>query len=181
MKQLELLRISSLSRIVDVPPSTIANWVEEYHMFIPKTKKRGGMYYHPEAIGVLSFIKKYNDQNYEQSKIMDMLANQRFSKPTEQSLLDRQTSLHQGNYAENLFVVMQTIGKTVANVMSQEKMLQALQEQQSKHHRRMKIIEKRTEEIEDLKQAMQKIQQETPSSEEYQIKKQAFAQLFRSD
>src|SRR5699024_8893653 len=162
VKTLELLSSNGLSQIINVPESTVSSWTDEFQMFIPKAKKQDKLYYLPEAVDVLLLIKQYDDENYSKTDIMKMLADRVF--PKKENNMDEHKQQPEkkkkGTHKENLVTMMQTIGKTVANVASQEKLLQMLQEQQSKHNRRIKIMEKQAEEIDSLKVEMQQIRSE---------------------
>lgn len=178
MKTLELLRIQDLCHIIGIPQSTVAKWINEFNLYIPKTRKQNEILYHSEAIDVLNFIKKCKNQKYKKQPIMKMLADKSFPITKNSSIKDVQSALDHGNYKENILTVMQTIGKTVANVASQEKWINALVEQQNKHKRQIKIIEKQTDEINGLKQDIKELKQEHTSAKDYRMKKLSFAQLF---
>jgi HAMP domain-containing protein len=177
---LELLRIHDLSHIVGIPHSTAAKWIKEFDMYIPKTQKQDGIYYHAEAIDVLTFVKKCKDQHYKKQPIIKMLADKSYPITETSSIKDVQAALDQGNYKENILTVMQTIGKTAANVANQEKWINALVEQQNKHKRQIKIIEKQTDEINDLKQDIKELKQEHTNARDYKLKKLSFAKLFET-
>ncbi|WP_188725660.1 MerR family transcriptional regulator [Lentibacillus populi] len=178
VKALELLNLHGLCHIVDVPQSTAENWIEEFNVYIPKAEKQDVIYYHPEAIDVLKFIKQCKNQNYKKASIKKMLGDRSFMVTKKSSIEDVQSALDQGNYKDNILTVMQTIGKTVANVASQEKSITAVKEQQDKQKKRIKMIEKQTEKINDLKQEINELKQERTTSD-YKIKKEAFAKLFK--
>lgn len=179
MKPLELLSSDDLSQMIDVPESTVNDWLSEFQLFIPKTKKRDELYYLPEAVNVLQFIKTCYDQNNAKSQIVKWLADRSFPEIARNSMENDQSDKgKKGTNKENFVTMMQTIGKTVANVASQEKLLQMVKEQQSKHNRRIKMIEKQAEEIDNLKLEIKQIKDEQPSGDTYQQKKQAFARLF---
>lgn len=181
MKTLELVSINGLCHIVDVPQNRAAKWIEDFNFYIPETKRKDVTYYHPEAIDVLKFIKKCKAQNYKKQQIMEMLANQNFSLKSEKTTDDLPQSLDRENYKENILTIMQTIGKTVANVSDQRESIKALQEQQSEQKKRIKNTEKQTQIIYDLKQKIETLGQETLTpAKEYEMKKKSFAKLFEN-
>lgn len=179
MKPLELLSSNGLSQIVNVPESTVSHWTDEFQLFIPKTKKQDTLYYLPEAVDVLLSIKKYYDQDYSKSEILKFLADNSFPRNKNSQAEGNHTEMtKKSTHKENLVTMMQTIGKTVANVASQDKLIQTVKEQQSKQNQRIKIIEKQAEEIDNLKLEFKQIKQEQSTADTYQKKKQAFARLF---
>lgn len=72
MKQ--LLRKRELIEAIQVPKSTAADWIVEFHMFIPTTKEGSATYYKPEALPVLLDIKKFRENSYAKQEIMRELA-----------------------------------------------------------------------------------------------------------
>jgi len=72
MKQ--MLRKRELVEAVKVPKSTVADWIIEFHMFIPTTKDGSVTYYRPQAIPVLLEIKRLRELSYAKQEIMHELA-----------------------------------------------------------------------------------------------------------
>lgn len=175
VKTLELLSINGLCHIVGVPQSTVANWIEDFNVYIPEKRQSNVTYYHPSAIEVLKFIKKCKNQKHQKQQIMEMLANKNFPiAPIE----DLEPILDQENYRENILTVMQTIGKTVESVSNQKESIKSLLEQQSEQNKRIKNAEKQTKEINDLKQEIKALKQNRTPAKEYVMKKESFAKLF---
>ncbi|GAA0614453.1 hypothetical protein GCM10009001_34670 [Virgibacillus siamensis] len=179
---MELLSVNGLCHLVGVPQDTIMNWVEDFNFYIPEKNFQNVTYYHSEAIDVLKFIKKCKEQGYEKKQIMEMLTNNNIPVPVEKTMEDEQQALdYDENYRENILTVMQTIGKTVANVANQKETLDDLQEQQHEHNKRIKNTEKQLEEINKLKQEIQSLKQEHTPAKEYEMKKESFAKLFKNN
>lgn len=178
MTKMELLSFNSLCHVVGVPQRNIGNWIEEFTIYIPKKQQRDGMYYFPEAIDILRFIKKCKDRNYEKSEIMKMLAKKSFPIRVENTVENVQNRVDQGEYRDNILTVMQTIGKTVSNVATQKETIQAIQEQQTKQKKRIKIIEEQAKEIEQLKQEIEALKQQLSTEKPYVMKKYTLAKLF---
>ncbi|ASN05547.1 hypothetical protein CFK40_11265 [Virgibacillus necropolis] len=164
--------------MVGVPQNTAANWIEDFNFYIPDTERRDDTYYHPEAIDVLKFIKECKNQHYQKPEIMEMLANKKFPITIEKTKEDVQPPLDQENYKENILTVMQTVGKTVANVSDQKELIKVLQEQQNKQNKRIKNTEKQIEKINELKQEIKALKQNCTPAQEYEMKKKSFAMLF---
>lgn len=176
---LEFLSISGLCLIIGVTEKTAENWIEEFSTHVPKTTELGTTYYHPEAIDTLKFIKTCKNKNYQTPKIREMLANNISPITMQRTIEDIQQSLEQENYKENLLTVMQTIGKTVSNVVDQEKSIKSLQEQYYEQNKRIKDVEKQAKEINDLKQEIKALNQKLTPEKEYEVKKESFAKLFK--
>lgn len=165
---MELLSFNRLCQTVGISQTTAENWIEEFTIYIPKTKQHDGMYYLPEAIDILRFIKKCKYQNYEQNKIMEMLGKRSFPIRVEDTIEDVKMAFDQEDYRDNILTVMQTIGATVSNVAAQKETVQLMQEQQ----------EKQTEEIKQLKQEIKALKQQASTAKAYEIKKRTFTKLF---
>lgn len=175
---MELLSINGLCHIVGVPQNTAITWIEDFNFYIPEKKLQNVTYYHPEAIDVLKFIKKCKDQEYQKTQIMEMLASRKFPIPLEKTTEDEQQTLDRENYKENILTLMQTIGKTVANVSSNKESILDIQEQQNEQKKRIKNTEKLMEEINDLKQEIAALKQERTPAKEYKRRKESFAKVF---
>lgn len=180
MTKMELLSFKGLCQIVGVPQSTAGNWIEEFTIYIPKTQQQDGMYYLPEAIDMLRFIKKCKDQSYKRAEIMKMLGERSFPIRVENTIKeDVQMNFEQEDYRDNILAVMQTIGVTVSNVETQEKVLQTIKAQQIIQKRRIKIIEKQIEEIDQLKQEIKALKHQSAKANEYEMRKYSLAKLFK--
>ncbi|WP_249870509.1 MerR family transcriptional regulator [Oceanobacillus saliphilus] len=174
---MELLTINGLSYIVDVSKDTLSEWMEDFNVYIPKTVEKNVTYYHPEAIDVLKFIKKCKSQDYQNGQITEMLANRNVPVPSNSSLEEIQHSIDEGCQKENILTLMQTIGKTVSNVASQEKTIQALQQIQREQNRKIRLLEEQTNE---LNQEIEALKQQETTTSIYEIKKKSFANLFKN-
>lgn len=176
--KMELLHFNRLCHIVGVPQRTAGNWLEEFTIYIPKKQQQDGIYYLPEAIDILRFIKKCKYQNYEKSEIMKQLAKKSFPIRVENTMEDVHKTVEQGEYRDNILTVMQTIGKTVSNVATQNETIQTIQEQQTKQKKRIKIIEEQAAEIAQLKQEIEALKQQFSTAKAYEVKKYTLAKLF---
>lgn len=176
---MKLLSVKDLSRIISMPESTVNRWTAEFKLFIPKTKKQDKMFYLPEAASVLLSIKTYYDAGYSKSDIMKFLADKSLPSEANDAAKVNQTEEAKSLYEKNFVTMMQTIGKVVANVADQDRLLQTVKEQQAKQDQRLNTIEKQAVEIDDLKQEIKQIKHELTSPDMYEDDKLAFSQLFR--
>ncbi|WP_087974306.1 MerR family transcriptional regulator [Oceanobacillus rekensis] len=169
VKALELLTINGLCYIVDVSNDTMVEWMEDFNVYIPKTEDMNITYYHPEAIDVLKFIKKCKAEDYQNGQITEMLANRNIFTTTDSPLEEIQNSIDEGSHKENILTMMQTIGKTVSNVASQEKEIRALKQ----------VQREQTKEINNLKREMEALKQQQTTTSVYETRKKSFTNLFR--
>src|SRR5690606_26097314 len=88
VKTLELLQRKDLHPRIGVPKSTVADWIEDFNIYIPKVKQRSVTYYKPEAIDVLWFIKQCSEKNYRKDQIMRLLAEEGFPIAIQESAED---------------------------------------------------------------------------------------------
>jgi DNA-binding transcriptional MerR regulator len=180
VKTVELLRKKDLYPKVDVAKSTVADWVEDFNV-----------YYKPETIDVLLFIKQCREQNYQKHQIMEMLADKGFPITVEDAVQDIKKALEGDSPRDTLLTVMQTMGQAVSKLAEQDERLDGLDERTDEHSKTLKTLEertvgqderligleKRTDEIEFLKQELESLKMELAATKE-QSKKGFFARLF---
>lgn len=167
---MDLLRKKDLYPQVDAAKSTIADWIEDFSIYIPKVKKGNVTYYRPETIDVLKFIKKCREQNYQKPQIFELLAEKGFPMTVEDAVEDVKKAVEGDTPRDTLLTVMQTMGQAVTKLSDQEEKL-------IKHDERIKTVEERTEEIEFLKQEIEVLKKELAAARE-ETKKGFFARLF---
>jgi len=147
----ELLRKRELVEALGVPKSTVADWIIEFHMFIPTTKIRSITYYKPEAIPVLQEIRRLRDQRYSKPEIMQELA-KRFPMTVED---ETELELRHKIFDPDAYqAVVQEIGKTAKRLAQHAQVLQqhhvklkSQQEQIELHERKIQDMEKQIQEF----------------------------------
>lgn len=169
----ELLRKRELVEMIGVPKSTIADWIIEFHMFIPTTKIRSITYYRPEAIQVLQEIRRLRDQRYSKPEIMQELA-KRFPMTVEE---DAAKELKQKIFEPEAYqAVMQGIGRTVKRLEQHAQLLQQHHVRLKSQHEQIQIHERKIQEIESK---MQEVVQELAAAKaQLQKKKSWWRRLF---
>jgi DNA-binding transcriptional MerR regulator len=186
---MDLLRKKDLHPAVEMPKSTVADWIEDFNIFIPKVKHGNVIYYKPESIDVLLFIKQCREQNYHKQQIMELLSEKGFPITVKEAVEDVKRALEGDTPRDTLLAVMQTMGQTVAKIAEQDERLQqqderlngqgealkTLQNKQSNQDGRIERLEKRTDEIDYLKQQIQDLQKELAAAQE---KKGFWARIF---
>lgn len=185
---MDLLRKKDLHPYVGVPKSTVADWVEDFNVYIPKVKQGSVTYYKPETIDVLKFIKQCRDQNYQKPQIMQMLVDKGFPITIEEAVEDVKQALEGGNYRDNFLTVIQMTGQAVSKLAEQDdrlnnhdKALKSIQDKENGQDERLERMEKRTEEIDHLKREFEKLRKElavTKEALEEEKKKGFFSRLF---
>lgn len=191
VKTVELLRKKDLHPAVGVAKSTVADWIEDFNVYIPKVKQGNVTYYKPETIDVLNFIKQCREQNYQKHQIMEMLSDKGFPITVEDAVQDIKKALEGDSPRDTLLTVMQTMGQAVSKLAEQDERLDELDERTDEHGEALKTLEerqvgqgerltgleKRTDEIEFLKQELEELKRELAATKEEQ-KKGFFARLF---
>lgn len=172
-----LLRKKDLHTAVGSPKSTVADWIDEFNVYIPKTKQGNVTYYKPEAIDVLKFIKDCRAQNYDKAQIFELLAKKGFPITVEEAVADVENALSQGNYRDTLLAVMETTGQAVAKIADQDEEIKELRKKQDGTDERIEDVERRVEEIEFLKREIEELKKELAATKE-ESKKGFFARLF---
>jgi DNA-binding transcriptional MerR regulator len=185
---MDLLRKKDLHPRVGAAKSTVADWIEEFGVYIPKTKHGNVTYYKPETIDVLLFIKVCREQNYQKQQIMELLSEKGFPITVDEAVDDIKEAIEGSNSRDTLLTVMQTMGQAVTKIAEQDERLdrqderlneqnealETLRSKQSNSDGRMDELEKRTSEIDLLKQQMELIQKqfETTTEQLEQTKKE---------
>ena len=187
-----MLRKKDLHPKVGVAKSTVADWIEDFAVYIPKTKQGNVIYYRPETIDVLNFIKHCRDQNYQKQQIMQMLSDKGFPITVEEAVEDVKKALEVDSPRDSLLAVMQTMGQAVTEIADQkerldghDKLLDSLEQKQNGQdeslktlERRQDEIEKRTDEVDYLKQEIEALRKELAATKEEvkEIDSQSFFQ-----
>ncbi|WP_124118907.1 MerR family transcriptional regulator, partial [Paenibacillus xylanexedens] len=83
-----LLRKKDLVEAVGVAKSTIADWVTEFHVYIPTVKHGAVTYYKPEALDVLNAIRELRELDNSKVQIMELLAKKGFPVTVEEAVED---------------------------------------------------------------------------------------------
>jgi DNA-binding transcriptional MerR regulator len=163
-----LLRKKDLYDRVGVPKSTVADWITEFHVYIPTVKQGNMTYYKPEAVEVLNFIKELREQNYSKAQIMTMLAEEGFPITVDEAVEDVKKALDTTNARDTLLTVMQTMGQAVVQLAEQNESIKELQERQDEQDGRITELERKTDEIEELKKQIEELKAELAAAREEQ-------------
>ncbi|MEX3922279.1 MerR family transcriptional regulator [Paraburkholderia sp. BR10872] len=132
-----LLRKKDLVESVGVAKSTIADWVTEYHVFIPSLKHGAVTYYKPEALDVLNAIRELREQNYSKVQIMELLAKRGFPVTVEEAVEDVERVLSGADSRDTLLTVMQTMGQAVVEIGKQTERQNRIETRIEEHSERM--------------------------------------------
>lgn len=114
-----LLRKKDLVEAVGVAKSTIADWVTEFHVFIPTVKHGAVTYYKPEALDVLNAIRELRELDYSKVQIMELLTKKGFPVTVEEAVEDVERVLSGADPRDTLLTVMQTMGQAVVEIGKQ--------------------------------------------------------------
>lgn len=115
-----LLRKKDLVQGVGVAKSTIADWVTEFNVYIPKIKQGAVVYYRPETIDVLNAIKEMRERDYSKIQIMELLAKRGFPITVEEAVEDIERVLAGVDPRDTLLTVMQTMGQAMKEIAEQQ-------------------------------------------------------------
>lgn len=183
----DLLRKKDLHPEVGVAKSTVADWIEDFNIYIPQSKQGNITYYQPETIDVLNFIKKCREQSYQKQQIMEALANNGFPVTIEEAKEDANKLIYQyGNQENNEFLtVMQTMGQAVHKLSNQDESIKGLQNKGLEHEGRMDEIEEWTEKtdetVNDLKQEIELLRKELVASQQEKKRQGFWSRLFNKN
>lgn len=174
---MELLRKKDLHPQVDAAKSTVADWIEDFHVFIPTVKRGNVTYYKPETIDVLKFIKKCREQNYHKVQIMELLAEHGFPVTVEEAVEDVKKVIEGSNARDSLITIMQTMGQAVTKIAEQDEVVKTLKNKQDGQDGRIIVLEKRMNEVDFLKHEIESLKKELAAAKE-ENKKGFWSRLF---
>ena len=189
VRTLDLLRKKDLHPAVEMPKSTVADWIEDFNVYIPKVKQGNVTYYKPETIDVLNFIKKCREQNYQKHQIMQLLTEKGFPITVEEAIEDVKNALEVENPRDTLLAVMKTMGQAVSKIAEQDERLdgqdealKTLESRQVGQDERLNDLEERTSDLDYLKQEIETLKKELAVTQEELKKEQNkpsfFSRLF---
>ena len=169
----ELLRKRELVEALGVPKSTVADWIIEFHMFIPTTKIRSVTYYGPEAITVLQEIRRMRDERYSKPQIMQELGKRFPMTVEEETALEMTQRIFD---PEAYQAVTQGISRTVKRLEQHAQLLQQHHVRLKSQHKQIQIHERK---IQEMESKMQKVVQELAAAKaQLQKKKSWWRRLF---
>ncbi|MFX3643247.1 MAG: MerR family transcriptional regulator [Candidatus Pristimantibacillus sp.] len=156
-----LLRKKDLVEAVGVAKSTIADWVTEFHVFIPTVKHGAVTYYKPEALDVLNAIRELRELDQSKVQIMELLSRKGFPVTVEEAVEDVERVLSGADSRDTLLTVMQTMGQAVVEIGKQTDRLNRHEERISEHGERMDgqdgRISKTVDQVADLRQTVEEM------------------------
>ena len=132
-----LLRKKDLVEAVGVAKSTVADWITEFHVFIPTVKHGAVTYYRPEAVDVLNTIRELREQDYSKVQIMELLAKRGFPVTVEEAVEDVERVMAGADPRDTLLTVMQTIGQAVAEIGKQTERQNRIEARVDEHSTRL--------------------------------------------
>jgi DNA-binding transcriptional MerR regulator len=166
----DLLRKKDLHDPVGVAKSTVADWVEDFAVYIPKVKQGNVTYYKPETIDVLKFIKQCRDQNYHKAQIMQLLSEKGFPVTVDEAIEDVKQAIEVDSPRDNLMNVMMMTGQAVAKLADQDERLnghdeslRSLEERNRKQEEMVREILRRVEKVDSY---VKELEQEVADTQE---------------
>lgn len=144
-----LLRKKDLVEAVGVAKSTIADWVTEFHVFIPTVKHGAVTYYKPEALDVLNAIRELRELDYSKVQIMELLTKKGFPVTVEEAVEDVERVLSGADPRDTLLTVMQTMGQAVVEIGKQTEQINRITTRIEEHSERMDGQDGRIQTVEE--------------------------------
>jgi len=176
----ELLRKKDVVEAVGVAKSTVSDWINEFHMYIPTVKDGQTTYYKREAVDVLLAIKEMRDKGVPKIEISKRLA-ERFpvnaedtSSPTESEGSERRTDT-----ALAIASMTSMLGKVVEQLERQDERIRQLEELNrelmEKIDAQNRYIEKRDRQLMDsIRESLEVRRQLAASQEEARTRKRGW-------
>lgn len=132
-----LLRKKDLVEAVGVAKSTIADWVTEFHVFIPTVKHGSVTYYKPEALDVLKAIRELRELDQSKVQIMELLSKRGFPVTVEEAVEDVERVLSGADSRDTLLTVMQTMGQAIVKLGDQDGSINRIETRIEEHSERL--------------------------------------------
>lgn len=158
MAEREYVRLKDITAAMHLPRTTIKDWINDYHMFIPSTKEGRTTLYKIETVDVLREIQKLKDKGLYKPDIFKHLKDEGFPITVEEAAQEMEEAL-ENHPRDNLLQVFQVMGQAVKKLSEQDvemtEIKNRLNETVEKHE--LEEIKKRLSEtaekneIEDLK------------------------------
>lgn len=172
----EMLRKRELIEAVNVPKSTVSDWIVDFRVFIPTTQVGSTTYYLPQAIDVLLEIKRLRELQYSKPEIMKELSRLfpiTVEDPSEISTIIQE---RQG-FQEEMEQIKLVIRKSAEQMQEHSTRLEGQNERIELHQSK---IDQQTEEIIELKSQLDVVIKELASTKEQlqQSRKKWWQRLF---
>lgn len=152
-----LLRKKDLVSATGLAKSTVADWIIDFHVYIPTVKHGAVTYYRPEAIDVLNAIRELREQDYSKVQIIELLSKKGFPITVEEAIADVERILSQADSRDTLLTVMQTMSQTIVEVAKQAELQNRLEARFDEHIERLDGQDGR---INEMLQTMQDLQRQ---------------------
>ena len=171
---MDLLRKKDLHEKIGIPKSTVADWLLEFNVYIPKVRQGKVTYYKKEALEVLQFIKECREKNYDKSQIFQLLADKGFPITVEEAVQNVKKVIEESP-RDSLLTIMQTIGQAVSKIAEQDERINEAKKVIEYQQERIELLERRIEEMDEIRTELERVRQEIASTKE---KKGFFLRLF---
>jgi len=153
-----LLRKKDLVEAVGVAKSTIADWITEFHIFIPMVKHGAVTYYKPEALDVLKAIRELRELDQSKVQIMELLYKKGFPVTVEEA----ERFLSGADPRDTLLTVMQTMGQAVVEIGRQTERQNRIETRIEEHYGR---ISETVDQVADLRQAVEEMKRQLATTQ----------------
>lgn len=171
---MDLLRKKDLHEKVGIPKSTVADWLLEFHVYIPKVKQGKVTYYKKEALEVLQFIKGCREKNYDKSQIFQLLADKGFPITVEEAVQDVKKVIEESS-RDSLLMIMQTMGQAINKIAEQDEKISETKKVIEYQQERIELLEKRIKEMDEIRTELERVRKEIVAAKE---KKGFLSRLF---
>ncbi|MFE4714798.1 MerR family transcriptional regulator, partial [Paenibacillus sp. NPDC056722] len=149
--------------------STIADWITEFHVYIPTVKHGAVTYYKPEALDVLKAIRELRELDQSKVQIMELLSKKGFPVTVEEAVEDVERVLSGADPRDTLLTVMQTMGQAVVEIGKQTEHINRITTRIEEHSERMDgqdgRISETVDQVEDLRRAVEEIQRQLAATQ----------------
>lgn len=161
-----------------MPKSTVADWIEDFNVYIPKIKQGNITFYNSDTIEVLLFIRKCREKNYQKNQIMQLLSENGFPITVNEVIEDMEKIVEGDNPREKFLKVMENMSESIEKIGEQQKALK--EHDKSIKSLKEKQIEQqnRLDEINQMREKLNRFEKELASTKE-ELKEEKNMSLFK--
>ena len=170
----KMYRRRDLIEALGVPKSTLADWLEEFKIFIPKQQDGFNTFYLEEAFTVLRTIQELRTNGYGKADILRILHEKNFPITVDEDADQVEQLLSSLDGRKHLVTLIEQMGEAVSQIANQEHRMTFLQEQQENTNREVTTLREQIsttlEEVQKM-QAKAEEQREVPDPHAEEISK----------
>ena len=161
MAKVRMYRRRELMEALGVPKSTLADWLEEFKIFIPRQQDGFNTFYLEDAITVLRTIQELRTTGYGKADILRILHEKNFPITVEEDVDQVEQLLSSLDGRKQMVTLIEQMGEAVSQIANQDRRITSVQAQQETTSREVESLrEQIANTIEEVQQMQKKVEEE---------------------